>query len=206
MSAWNEFSKGLIKENPITVCLLGLCPALAISTSTYNALGMGVSVIFVLLCSNIIISLLKKWIPKNVRIPCFVVIIATFVTIVDLIVHAFQPALHKSLGIFIPLIVVNCIILGRAEAFASKKSVWHSIMDALGMGMGFTIVLAIVGTFREFLGNGTVTIFQMGETMVKFSSLDDSFAKTIIAILPPGGFISLGIFAAIVNKLQKKKA
>lgn len=206
MSAWKEFSKGLIKENPITVCLLGMCPALAISTSTYNALGMGVSVIFVLLCSNIIISLIKKIIPRNVRIPCFIVVIATFVTIVDLVVHAFQPALHKSLGIFIPLIVVNCVILGRAEAFASKKPLFDSVLDGLGMGIGFTVVLMIVATFREIMGSGTVTLFQMGDTIVQFSGLEKSFAKTLIFILPPGGFIGLGIFTAIINKLQKKRA
>ncbi len=204
MSAWKEFSKGIIKENPITVCLLGMCPALAISTSTYNALGMGVSVIFVLLCSNLIISLIKKVIPKNVRIPCFIVVIATFVTIVDLVVHAFQPALHKSLGIFIPLIVVNCIILGRAEAFASKRSVFDSVFDGLGMGIGFTIVLAVVATFREILGNGTITIFQLGDTIVQFKGLETQMAKTIVMILPPGGFIGLGIFTALINKLQKK--
>jgi len=204
MSAWKEFSKGIIKENPITVCLLGMCPALAISTSTYNALGMGVSVIFVLLCSNLIISLIKKVIPKNVRIPCFIVVIATFVTIVDLVVHAFQPALHKSLGIFIPLIVVNCIILGRAEAFASKRSVFDSVFDGLGMGIGFTIVLAVVATFREILGNGTITIFQLGDTIVQFKGLETQMAKTIVMILPPGGFIGLGIFTALINKLQKR--
>jgi electron transport complex protein RnfE len=203
MSAWKEFSKGIIKENPITVCLLGMCPALAISTSTYNALGMGVSVIFVLLCSNLIISLIKKVIPKNVRIPCFIVVIATFVTIVDLVIHAFQPALHKSLGIFIPLIVVNCIILGRAEAFASKRPVFDSIFDGLGMGIGFTLVLAIVATFREILGNGTITIFQLGDTIVQFRGLETQMAKTIVMILPPGGFIGLGIFTAVINKLRR---
>ena len=149
MSAMKEFTKGFLKENPVFVLVLGMCPTLAVTSSVENALGMGLSVTFVLFFSNMLISMIKGIVPPKIRIPMFIVVIATFVTIVDLTMAAFLPPLHKSLGLFIPLIVVNCIILGRAEAFASKNSVLKSIMDGLGMGLGFTFALVVLGTISE---------------------------------------------------------
>ncbi|MBN2439692.1 MAG: electron transport complex subunit E [Spirochaetales bacterium] len=154
-----QFTKGIFKENPLFIIVLGLCPALAVSTQVINALGMGAGVIFVLLGSNICVSLLKNFIPEKVRIPCYIVIIASFVTIVEMVMEAYAPDLYKSLGIFVSLIVVNCIILGRAEAFASKNSVSHSVLDALGMGIGFTLGLLLIASIREILGAGTITLF-----------------------------------------------
>ncbi len=204
MALGKEFTKGIFRENPVLVFLLGLCPVLAVSTSAFNGLGMGVSATFVLLGSNVVVSLLAPVIPRNVRIPCYITVIATFVTIVDLALHAYAFQLWMNLGLFIPLIVVNCIILGRAEAFASKRGVLESIVDALGMGLGFTIVLFVLGAIREFFGNGTITIYQMGETIVQFNALEGTFAKTILMILPPGAFITLGILTALNNILQER--
>ncbi len=153
-----EFTKGLFKENPIFVIALGLCPTLATSTMVINALGMGAGVIFVLVCSNIFISLLKNFIPDNVRIPAYIVVIASFVTIVQMVMEAYAPALYAALGVFVPLIVVNCIILGRAEAFANKNKVLPSILDGLGMGVGFTLALTLIALIREVLGSGTITL------------------------------------------------
>lgn len=158
-----EFTKGIFKENPIFIIGLGLCPTLGVSTMVVNAIGMGAGVIFVLLCSNIMISLLKNFIPDNVRIPAYIVVIAAFVSIVEMVMQAFTPALYDALGVFVPLIVVNCIILGRAEAFANKNKVLPSILDALGMGIGFTLSLLLIAVIREVLGAGTITLFPIGD-------------------------------------------
>jgi len=195
MSLKQDFTRGIFLENPTFRLILGMCPTLAVSTSLVNAIGMGAATTFVLLGSNILVSLFRKLIPSNIRIPAFIVIIATFVTIVELIMQAYFPALSKSLGIFIPLIVVNCIILGRAEAFASKNPVFPSILDALGMGIGFTGALALLGSIREILGAGTIlghNIFGAG------------FNPVAIMILPPGAFIALGLLLGLFNSLSKK--
>lgn len=196
MSLMNEFTKGIIRENPLFRLMLGLCPALAITTSVENGLGMGAAFTGVLLASNIVISAMRNIIPDNVRIPVYVVIIASFVTMTDQLMHAFTPSLYASLGIFIPLIVVNCIILGRAESFANKNQIIPSILDALGMGIGFTLALVLVCTFREVLGAGT---------FLGIPVLPES-ASTILMILPPGGFITLGCLLGLMNKFQKKSA
>jgi electron transport complex protein RnfE len=157
-----EFTKGLFKENPTFIIMLGLCPTLGVTTQVVNAIGMGAGVMFVLLFSNIFISLLKNVIPNSVRIPAYIVIIAAFVTIVELVMHAYAPGIYKALGVYLPLIVVNCIILGRAEAFANKNSVFDSILDALGMSVGFTMALLLIAAIREALGAGTITLFAVG--------------------------------------------
>ena len=197
MSYSTTFSRGLWKDNPIFRLLLGLCPTLAVTTSVENGLGMGLASTFVLLCSNIIVSLLRDFIPKKVRIPAYIVVIASFVTIVDLTMHAYFFELHKSLGLFIPLIVVNCIILGRAEAFASRNTVGLSIVDGLGMGLGFTLGLAILGGVRELLGSGT---------LLGFGVFGQGYPPMLVMILPPGAFLSLGLLLAGMNKLEEKRA
>ena len=185
------FTKGLIKENPILVLLLGCCPTLATTTSAINGMSMGLATTFVLIMSNLVISLLKNFIPDKVRIPCFIVVIASFVTIVQLVMQAYVPDIYETLGLFIPLIVVNCIVLGRAEAFASKNPVWPSILDGAGMGLGFTLALTVLGCVREFLGSGSVFGLRiLPET-----------ANILLFILPPGAFITLGYLIAIVKKL-----
>ncbi len=197
MSLLSEFTKGFLKENPILVLLIGMCPTLAVSSSAFNGLGMGLAATFVLVCSNVVISLLKNLIPDKVRIPAFIVIIASFVTIVDLSMQAFTPELAESLGVFIPLIVVNCIILARAEAFASKNGVGGSFLDGLGMGIGFAIALTILGGIREIIGDGKffgIPLFGENPTTV------------LIFILPPGAFVALGLMIAFVNKFLKKAA
>lgn len=196
MGLINEFSKGVIRENPLFRLVLGCCPALAITTSVENGLGMGAAFTGVLVTSNIAISALRNVIPDSVRIPSYIVIIAAFVTMTDQLMHAFTPALYTSLGIFIPLIVVNCIILGRAEAFANRNPVLPSVFDALGMGLGFTLALTLVCTFREVLGAGTF----LGMPVLPGNS------PAILMILPPGGFITLGCLLGLLNKLQKKSA
>jgi len=196
MKAIQEFTKGIIKENPVFVMALGLCPTLAVSTSVQNAIGMGAAATFVLLCSNIIISLIKNFIPSKVRIPCFILVIASFVTIVDMVMEAYVPPLHKSLGIFIPLIVVNCIILGRAEAFASKNGVFKSMLDGLGMGVGFMLAIMIIALIREILGVGTILDIRI---------LPASYKPMIAAILPPGAFITIGLLMGLLSILQNKK-
>ncbi|MCK5595439.1 electron transport complex subunit E [bacterium] len=196
MSLKQDFTRGIFAENPTFRLILGMCPTLAVSTSLINAIGMGAATTFVLLGSNILVSLFRKLIPSNIRIPAFIVIIATFVTVVELIMQAYFPALNKSLGIFIPLIVVNCIILGRAEAFASKNPVFPSILDALGMGIGFTGALALLGATREILGAGTIWGYHL---------LGAGFNPVIIMILPPGAFIALGLFLGFFNSLAKKR-
>ena len=192
-----NFLKGIIKDNPVFVMLLGMCPALGVTSSAFNGLGMGLATLFVLLMSNIVVSLIKSQIPNKVRIPAFIVIIASFVTIVEMVLEAFIPFLYEQLGIFIPLIVVNCLILGRAEAFASKNNLLTSIVDALGMGIGFTIALTALGATREILGNGS--IFEL-----RFISED---ANTLILfILPPGAFVALAYLAFLFNRLTRKVA
>lgn len=200
MKILSDFTRGLIRENPTFRLLLGMCPTLAVTTSVENALGMGLASTFVLICSNVVISLLRKVIPPAVRIPCFIVVIATFVTIVDLLMQAYAPALASSLGIFIPLIVVNCIILGRAEAFASKNAVIYSIADGIGMGIGFTVALAIIATFREVLGNGSITIW--GDLALE----NIHNHAMVLFVLPAGGFISLGLIIGFINHIQEMAA
>ncbi|HPD44380.1 MAG TPA: electron transport complex subunit E [Dysgonamonadaceae bacterium] len=185
---------GLIKENPIFVLLLGMCPTLATTSSALNGMSMGLATMFVLICSNTVISLIKNLIPDKVRIPAFIVVIATFVTLVQMMMNAYVPALADSLGIFIPLIVVNCIVLGRAEAFASKNGVLSSFFDGLGIGLGFTVALTLLGAIRELLGTGK--IFSMTIFPENFGAL--------LFVLAPGAFIALGYMIAIFNKLQKK--
>ena len=201
MKLLSDFTRGLIRENPIFRLLLGMCPTLAVTTSVENALGMGMASTFVLVCSNVVISMLRKVIPPAVRIPCFIVVIATFVTIVDLLMQAYAPALASSLGIFIPLIVVNCIILGRAEAFASKNGVVYSIADGIGMGIGFTVALAIIAAFREILGTGSITIW--GESLA-FENIHNN--AMVLFVLPAGGFISLGLIIGFINHIQEMAA
>lgn len=196
MSYMKEFTKGLVKENPNLVMLLGMCPTLAVTTMAENGLGMGLATTFVLVCSNLVISLLKKVIPSTVRLPCFIVIIAGFVTFVSLLLDAFLPDLAKELGVFLSLITVNCIILGRAEMFACKNKVLPSMLDGLGMGLGFTCSLIIVGSIREILGTGQ----WFGKTIAP-----DFIEPMTIFILPAGGFFTLGCVIAIVGKLTKKK-
>ncbi len=197
MNLAKTFSKGIINENPLFRLMLGMCPALAITTSVENGIGMGMAFTAVLLASNVVVSLLRRIIPESIRIPCFIVVIASFVTITEMVMHAYAPALFESLGIFIPLIVVNCIILGRAEAFASKNGLVPSVMDALGMGLGYTLALVTVSAVREVLGAGTF----LGIPII---GLIDNPA--LVMILPPGGFIALGCILALLNKMQQKKA
>jgi electron transport complex protein RnfE len=196
MSAWKEITKGFFKENPIFVLLLGMCPTLGVTTSATNGLGMGLATTVVLIASNIVISLIKRIVPDKVRIPIFIVVIASFVTIIDLVMHAYLPELHEQLGLFIPLIVVNCIILGRAESFASKNGIVLSMADGLGMGLGFTFSLTLLGVVREILGTGSVFNY-------KFVSSDAT--TMLLFIMPPGAFLALGFLAALMNKLTAKK-
>ncbi len=193
-NALKTLTNGILKENPTFALVLGMCPTLATTTSAINGMSMGLATLFVLVCSNVVISLLKNLIPDKVRIPAFIVVIATFVTMVQLIMQAYLPAIYDVLGLFIPLIVVNCIVLGRAEAFAAKNSVGLSALDGIGMGLGFTLSLTVLGVIREFLGAGTAFGFQIYSS--QFASL--------IFVLAPGAFIALAYMMAIVNKLQKK--
>ena len=197
MSAIKEFTKGFIKENPVFVMALGLCPTLAVTSSVENAIGMGLAATFVLVCSNIIISLIKNFIPNKIRIPSYIVVIASFVTIVDMVMEAYVPDLHKNLGLFIPLIVVNCIILGRAEAFAGKNKLFPSILDGFGMGFGFTLALIVIGGIREILGVGQ---------FLGFDVLPQSYIANpmLVAILAPGAFIVMGLLMGLMN-LKKKE-
>lgn len=196
MSNWKTFTKGLIKENPILVLLLGCCPTLATTTSAINGMSMGLATTFVLIMSNLVISLLKNFIPDKVRIPCFIVVIASFVTVVQLVMQAYVPDIYETLGLFIPLIVVNCIVLGRAEAFASKNSVWPSILDGAGMGLGFTFALTVLGSIREVLGSGS---------LFNWRFLPEDAQTILIFVLAPGAFIALGYLIALVNRLKKTK-
>ncbi len=193
MSKMKTFTKGFFKENPVFVLVLGMCPTLGVTSSAINGLGMGLATTFVLILSNVVISMVKNVIPDKVRIPAFIVIIASFVTIVQMLMEAYLPALYESLGLFIPLIVVNCIVLGRAEAFASKNNILLSALDGLGMGLGFAMALVILGSVREFLGSGkifNITIFPEEYGILVF-------------VLAPGAFIALGYLIAIINQLKK---
>lgn len=196
MNLWKDFSNGLFKENPTFRLVLGTCPTLAVTTAVFNGIGMGVAAAAVLIGSNLIISLIKKIVPNEVRIPIYVVVIATFVTVVQMLIQAFSPELDKQLGIFIPLIVVNCIILARAEAFAAKNPPLNSIMDGIGMGLGFTVALAVISAVREVLGAGTFFGMQL---------FGASFEPALIMILPPGGFLVFGLSIAAFNKLMSLK-
>lgn len=195
-SLGHEFTKGIIKENPVLRLVLGTCPTLATSTSLESAIGMGLSAAIVLVCSNIVISALRKVIPQKVRIPCYIVVIAGFVTIVQMLVKAFLPALDKSLGLYLPLIVVNCIILGRAEAFAGKNGIVASALDGLGMGVGFTTALVLMATVREFLGAGSLYGFRI---------LPESVPTMTIFVLAPGGFFVFGMLMACANRIAEHK-
>jgi electron transport complex protein RnfE len=195
MSMMKTLTNGFFKENPSFVLVLGTCPALAVTTSAMNGLGMGVATMFVLIFSNLLIAALKNVIPDKVRIPAFIVVIATFVTIVDLVMQAYVPGLYKALGVFIPLIVVNCIILGRAEAFAQKNKVLPAILDGIGMGIGFTLAITLMGAIREVLGSGA--IFD-----VKFVS--EETKTMLIFIMPPGAFITYGYLIALFNRIKAK--
>ena len=195
MADIKNFTNGLIKNNPTFVQVLGICPTLATTTSAKNALGMGVATLFALTLSNIVISLIRKIVPENVRIPIYIVVIASFVTVIDLLMHGFLPELWESLGIFIPLIVVNCIIMGRAEAFASKNGVIDSIFDALGNGLGFTGSLFLIGTVRELIGNGSI---------LGINIFGNSF-KVPLLVLAPGAFLTLGLLLAMFNSIGNSK-
>lgn len=196
MKVWKEFIKGLWDENPVFRMLMGMCPTLAVTNAAVNGLAMGLATSFVLLCSNIIVAAVKKFIPSEIRIPAYIIIIATFVTIADLVLAAYFPDIHKVLGLFIPLIVVNCLILGRAEGFASKNNVTYSVLDAIGMGIGFTWALTLLGILREIMGMGSI---------FGISVMGDWFTEWVIFILPPGAFLTLGILLWIINSLSKKK-
>ncbi|MDK2785480.1 MAG: H+/Na+-translocating ferredoxin:NAD+ oxidoreductase subunit [Thermotoga sp.] len=195
MSRLKEFTKGFIKENPTYVQVLGMCPTLAVTTSAINGLGMGLATTAVLTMSNVVISLIRKLVPEKIRIPIFIVVIASFVTMIDLLMHGFTYELWKTLGLFIPLIVVNCIIMGRAEAFASKHGVFDSFLDGLGMGLGFTGSLVLLGSVREFFGNGTIFGYEIWKV------------KIFLEILPPGAYITLGLLSALFSYvgLRRKK-
>ena len=188
------FTNGLLKENPTFVLVLGMCPTLATTTSAINGMSMGLATMFVLICSNIVISLLKNLIPDKVRIPAFIVVIATFVTLVQLLMQAYLPGIYDVLGLFIPLIVVNCIVLGRAEAFAAKNNVGLSALDGIGMGLGFTLALTLLGAVRELLGTGSCFGFPV---------FPDNYGA-LVFVLAPGAFIALAYLMVIINKLQKK--
>ena len=196
MNQWKNFSKGFFKENAVFVLLLGMCPTLGVTSSAINGLGMGLATMFVLVMSNLVISLIKNLIPDKVRIPTFIIVIASFVTIVQMVMEAFVPSLFKALGVFIPLIVVNCIILGRAEAFASKNNTISSIIDGLGMGLGFAMALTLLGAIREILGNGS--IFD-----IRF--VGDDATTILLFVLSPGAFIALGYLIAMINRLRNAK-
>ena len=203
MNKLSILTKGIIKENPVLVLLLGCCPTLAVTTSCFNGLGMGVSTLAVLVCANIVISLLRNIIPDKVRIPCFIVVIAAFVTIVQFALKAYMPELDKALGLFIPLIVVNCIILGRAEMFASKNGVIDSALDGIGMGIGFTLALGLMGLIREFLGSGYILAGIVGVNGINVYA--DIATPAGIFMLAPGGVFIFGIMIAAVNFFTKGK-
>jgi electron transport complex protein RnfE len=196
VSAWKVFIRGLWEEVPVFRLLLGLCPTLAVTTSLVNGLGMGLATTFVLIGSNVVVSVMRKGIPGKIRIPTFIVVIASFVTVVDLMMHAYTPDLHKALGIFIPLIVVNCLILGRSEAFASKNGIGYSFLDAVGMGVGFTLALVILGGVREILGSGSLAGLPVAP---------ESYRPVLLFILPPGGFIAYGLLLAGFNLIERRK-
>lgn len=192
----HEFTKGIYKDNPVFRLMLGLCPVLAVSNTVNNAIGMGAAATFVLLCSNLVISVIRSLVPPKIRIPIYIMVIATFVTIVQLFMAGFFPALNRSLGMFIPLIVVNCIILGRAEAFASKNGILVSLVDGLGMGIGFTLAMVLIATFREILGNGT----WFG--MALFGS---NYKPVLLMVLAPGAFLTIGFIMGFINWFENHR-
>jgi electron transport complex protein RnfE len=192
---FNEFLKGIIKENPTFVLALGLCPTLAVSVSVTNGIGMGIAATFVLLGSNVIISLIRDFIPDKIRIPCYIVVIATFVTIAELSMKAYSPALNRALGIYVPLIVVNCIVLGRAEAYACKNNPLNSFFDGLGMGVGFTLALILISGIREFLGNGKI----LGYTLIK------GFEPVFVFGMPSGALLVIGLLLGFFNLIKSKR-
>jgi electron transport complex protein RnfE len=194
MNQWNNFSKGFFKENAVFTLLLGMCPTLGVTSSAINGLGMGLATTFVLVMANLVIASIKNFIPDKVRIPAFIVIIATFVTIVEMTMQAFTPALFDALGLFIPLIVVNCLVLGRAEAFASKNSIGSSIIDGLGMGLGFAMALTMLGAIRELLGSGK---------LFDFVIYPEDYGM-LVFVLAPGAFIALGYLIAFINRVKKE--
>jgi electron transport complex protein RnfE len=196
LSTLDEFGKGIIKENPVFRLVLGLCPVLAVTTSLKNGLGMGMAATFVLVGSNFIVSLIRKGIPARIRIPCYITVIASFVTVVDLVMAGYMPELHKNLGIFIPLIVVNCVILGRAEAFAGKNGVGRSFLDGLGMGIGFTFALVITATVREVIGTGKIWGLVL---------LGTKYNPVLFAVLSPGAFVTLGLLIGLFNMLEARR-
>jgi electron transport complex protein RnfE len=194
MNLWKDFNQGIVRENPVLRLMIGLCPVLAVSNNAINALGMSIAVAFVLIGSNLVVALIRKATPDEIRIPIFIIIISTFVTICDYVMQAYTPALYQALGVFVPLIVVNCIILGRAEAFAYKNPVLNSVLDGAGMSLGFTLALVSIGVIREVLGAGSLFGFPL---------FDERIAATIM-ILPPGAFITIGCIMAFLNKMEKK--
>lgn len=194
--SWNNLTRGIIKENPTFVMLLGMCPTLGVTTSAQNGLGMGLATLFVLILSNSLISLVKNVIPETVRIPCYIVIIASCVTVIDMLLAAYFPELYAALGIFIPLIVVNCIILGRAEAFASKNTLWQSVLDAVGMGIGFSLSLTCLGAVRELLGAYSVFGYPLA---------GEEASPILLFIMPPGAFLALGGLLLLFNKIRRIK-
>ncbi len=193
MDQWKNFSKGFIRENPVFTLFLGLCPTLGVTTTAVNGLGMGLATTFVLVMSNLVVSVIKSQIPDKVRIPSFIVIIASFVTVVELVMKGYLPALFDALGLFIPLIVVNCLVLGRAEAFASKNTIWTSLVDGTGMGLGFTMALTVLGAVRELLGSGAF----FGMKLISGDGL-------LLFILPPGAFIALGYLILLANMVKDR--
>lgn len=195
MSNLKVLMNGIIKENPVFVLLLGMCPTLGTTSSAINGMGMGLATMFVLVCSNMVISLIKNLIPDMVRIPAYIVVIASFVTLLQMVMQAFVPDLYATLGLFIPLIVVNCIVLGRAEAFAAKNNIGASFFDGLGMGLGFTLALTLLGATREFLGTGKI---------FNFAIFSEEYGM-LLFVLAPGAFIALGYLIAIINRLKKEK-
>jgi Na+-translocating ferredoxin:NAD+ oxidoreductase subunit E len=196
---YEEFKKGVFKENPVFVLLLGLCPTLGVTTSALNGMAMGIATLSVLIISNTVVSAIRKQIPDKIRIPAYVMLIATLVTVVDMVMHAYIPELYKVLGIFIPLIVVNCIILGRAEAFAAKNGIISSFFDGAGVGVGFTISLTAIGAIRELLGAGKIFGWNLGVV------LNPNWEPAVIMVLPPGAFITIGFLMAIINIIKERK-
>lgn len=195
MNSLKKIFNGIWTNNPVLVVLLGFCPTLAVSTTVNNAVGMAFAATFVLISSNIVISSIRKFVPNKMRIPVFIIVIATFVTIVDLVVYGYFPKLHKSLGVFIPLIVVNCIVFGRAEAFASKNNVFDSFLDGLGMGIGFLLTISVLAIIREVIGNGTFWGVKL---------FGESYSPAIVAILPPGAFLTIGLMLGGMNFINIK--
>ncbi len=200
-SYWQEFTKGILKENPVLVALLGMCPVLGVTAFVVNGVGMGLAAAAVLIASNLVVSLLRNLIPPQVRIPCFIVVIATFVTIIEMVLEAFLPVLYEALGVFVPLIVVNCVILGRAEAFASKNKPLRAVLDGVGSGIGFTLALLLLSLVREIIGQGTI-LGPDPETVIHLFGAD--FEPMILFAQPAGAFIALGLLLAVVNSVYKR--